>query len=129
MNSSIQAARQRELARFGYKEITSLANHEINLESEWEILKTDFLTHTKPTLPAFAELSALTKDTVLAYLLKRRAADNLMDQCDQIHLKVAQLGASKANVNDYILARDAFEDAVEDFGKAGVAVAKAFAHS
>jgi len=128
MNSSIQAARQRELARFGYKEASSLANDEINLESEWEILKTDFLTHTQPTLPALAELSAATKDTVLAYLLKRREADNLMDQCDQIHLKVAQLGASEANVNDYVFARDAFEDAVENFGTAREAVTKAFAH-
>lgn len=101
--------RRAELARFGYRSSDSEPTQ------LWRVLRRDF-----PGPAAEAELAELpdaVQDKAREYCLHRATMDRLLDRCDAIHLSILRGGPDAAVVEDYAVARDAFEDSVERFGE------------
>ncbi len=118
--------RDKALARFRHTNATTASNT-ADLNSQWQILKTDFLKRNMPEVPDITELPESLQRTVREYLNCQRIADELMSRCDSLHQHIASGGADEDTVEDYASARDAFEDAVENFGMARDKVAKGIA--
>lgn len=108
--------RRAELARFGYR------SDEGEPERLWRTLRRDF-----PGRAAAAELADLpdiAQEKAREYCLHRATMDRLLDRCDAIHLSILRGGPDAAVVEDYAVARDAFEDSVERFGELRAEVQK-----
>lgn len=106
--------RRAELARFGYQSSDS------EPAQLWRVLRRDF-----PGSAAEAELAELPDEVqgqAREYCLHRATMDRLLDRCDAIHLSILSGGPDAAVVEDYAVARDAFEDSVERFGELRAAI-------
>ena len=116
--------RRAYLARFGYKQHSATARPTA-YEVEWDILKADFKSLHGHAVLEFEALPVNLKALATAYVDKRRKLDVLMDICDHKHLAILSSGADAGLVEDYSLARDNYEDAVEAFGAFRVEIEQA----
>ncbi len=114
---SNEQGRRRDLSRFGYR------TGDPDTSAVWRRLRVDL-----PVGGAQVELSILTgaaREAAERYCAHRATLDDLLDQCDQIHLEIFAKGPERERVERYAVARDAYEDAVEVFGELRVALQEA----
>lgn len=114
--SSNEMGRRMQLKRFGYP--TEPGPKSLpNLDKEWEVLKADFATLQRCSVPDLDALEPNVRPLVLNYIAQRRALDMLLDACDASHLTILRDGAGAQRVEHYAVVRDQYEDAVESFGE------------
>jgi hypothetical protein len=120
---SNERGRRAELKRFGYRAGVDDSDY----LTIWRQLRGDF-----PARWAGVEFPALTGEAravVQRYCAHRASLDALMDRCDEIHLEIFHYGPGRDRVETYADARDAYEDAVDEFGELRAAVQAALAAS
>jgi hypothetical protein len=64
------------------------------------------------------QLSSRQQEAARVYMRRRLLADELLDACKQAHIDLHRAGIAPEPVERYAIARDAYEDAVMDFGRA-----------
>lgn len=104
-----------ELSRFGY---TPFGTADPDWAGMWELLKGDFATLRRPRVPDYAQLSPWPQEGARIYLRRRLLADRLFEECQVLYRRVHAEGINTERVEAYTLGRDAYEDAVLDFGRA-----------
>jgi hypothetical protein len=102
------------LARFGYQPFTG---EEENWSGVWKLLKSDFTTQKRPWVVDFDGLTPSQKEAAKIYMRRRLIADRLFEECRQAQADLYQ-GIGTELVERYSIAREAYEDSVEDFGSA-----------
>lgn len=102
------------LARFGYR--PNLGGEE-NWAEMWLLLQGDFTTLGRPAVPAYEKLRPSQQEAARVYMRRRLIADRLWEEC-----RKAQAGLyghiDTEAVERYSIAREAYEESVEDFGRA-----------
>lgn len=118
-NTTDEAARRQNLARFGYKQ-PGFGRAAIDLDLAWPVLRRDFVA-----APELVQLAPAARELLQRYADQRAEIDGLLETCDAAHAEILQHGARPDLVEVYAEARDAYEDAVEAFGALRAAVATA----
>ena len=104
-----------ELKRFGY---TPFGDAAPDWAGMWQLLQGDFATLQRAHVPAYAEMSPWPQEGARIYMRRRLLADRLFEECQVLYRRVHAEGINTELVEAYTLARDAYEEAVLDFGKA-----------
>ncbi len=104
------------LARYGYR--LDAAGRERDWAAMWRLLVGDFTTRARPWVGPYDRLSPRQQEAARIYMRRRLVADELLDACKRAHEEVHRSGIDPEQVERYALARDAYEDAVTDFGRA-----------
>ncbi|MDD3448238.1 MAG: hypothetical protein PHF72_04320 [Gammaproteobacteria bacterium] len=102
------------LARFGYR--PNLGGEEDWAEM-WLLLRGDFATHGRPAVPAYPELRPSQQEAARVYMRRRLIADRLWEECRKAQAGLYGRIDTEA-VARYSIAREAYEESVEDFGRA-----------
>lgn len=102
------------LARFGYR---PFEGEEDNWGEMWKLLKGDFTTQKRPWVADFTELTPTQREAAKVYMRRRLIADRLFEECRKAQADLYQRIDTEL-VERYAVAREAYEDSVEDFGKA-----------
>ena len=103
------------LRRFGY---SPDVGGEPDWPSMWELLRGDFATVARPHVPGYAEMTPWPREAARIYMRRRLIADRLFEECERLYLELHASGIDTERVEAYTLGRDAYEDAVLDFGRA-----------
>lgn len=103
-----------ELRRFGYEPFSGDAP---DWASMWTLLKGDFAADRSP-VPDFGELTAWPQEAARIYMRRRLIADRLFEECRMLYDRLHAEGIGTDLVEAYTLARDAYEEAVMEFGAA-----------
>jgi hypothetical protein len=112
-----------ELRRFGY---TPFGDAAPDWPGMWELLKGDFATLRRPHVPAYADMTPWPQEGARIYMRRRLLADRLFEECQVLYARVHVEGINTELVEAYTLARDAYEEAVLDFGKARAMLEEVF---
>jgi len=104
-----------ELERFGY---TPFGDAAPDWAGMWQLLQGDFATLRRAHVPAYAQMSPWPQEGARIYMRRRLVADRLFEECQELYQRVHAEGINAELVEAYTLARDAYEEAVLDFGKA-----------
>jgi hypothetical protein len=112
-----------ELRRFGY---TPFGDAAPDWAGMWELLKGDFATLRRPYVPAYAGMTPWPQEGARIYMRRRLLADRLFEECQALYARVHAEGINTELVEAYTLARDAYEEAVLDFGKARAMLEEVF---
>lgn len=104
------------LQRYGYR--LDHGDQERDWAGMWRLLQGDFATKARPWIPAYEQLTARQQEAARIYMRRRLIADELLDACKIAHAELHRAGIDPELVERYALARDAYEDAVMDFGRA-----------
>lgn len=104
-----------ELKRFGYAPFGGAAPDWAGM---WQLLQGDFATLQRARVPGYAELSPWPQEGARIYMRRRLLADRLFEECQVLYRRLHAEGIDTELVEAYSLARDAYEEAVLDFGKA-----------
>lgn len=104
-----------ELKRFGYAPLGDAAP---DWPGMWQLLQGDFATLQRVHVPAYAEMSPWPQEGARIYMRRRLLADRLFEECQALYHRLHAEGINTELVEAYTLARDAYEEAVLDFGKA-----------
>ncbi len=104
------------LARYGYR--LDRGGLERDWPGMWKLLQGDFATRGRPWVTGFEQLSPRQQEAARVYMRRRLVADELLDACKQAHADLHQSGIAPELVERYAIARDAYEDAVMEFGRA-----------
>ena len=104
-----------ELKRFGY---TPFGDAAPDWAGMWQLLQGDFATLQRSHVPAYADMSPWPQEGARIYMRRRLVADRLFEECQELYRRVHGEGINTELVEAYSLARDAYEEAVLDFGKA-----------
>jgi hypothetical protein len=112
-----------QLGRFGY---SPLGGDLPDWAGMWRLLQGDFATPQREPVPAYAELSPWPQQAARIYLRRRLLADRLFEECQEIYRQIHAEGISTELVEAYALARDAYEDAVLDFGRSRAVLEELF---
>jgi len=104
-----------ELKRFGY---TPFGDAAPDWAGMWQLLKGDFATLRRSHVPTYAEMSPWPQEGARIYMRRRLLADRLFEECQVLYRCLHAEGINVERVEAYTLARDAYEEAVLDFGKA-----------
>lgn len=115
-----------ELRRFGYTPFGDTAPGWVGM---WELLKGDFATPRRARVPGYAQLSPWPQEGARIYMRRRLLADRLFEECQVLYHRVHAEGIGTELVEAYTLARDAYEEAVLDFGKARAMLEDVFTRS
>lgn len=102
------------LARFGYQPYTG---EDEDWPGMWEFLKGDFTTLEHPYVAEFEGLSPSQQEAAKVYMRRRLLADRLFEECRKAQAALYR-GIATELVERYSIAREAYEDSVEDFGRA-----------
>lgn len=103
------------LGRFGY---APLGGDDLDWPGMWELLKGDFATVGRPHVPSYGEMTPWPREAARIYMRRRLVADRLFEECERLYLDLHAKGIDTERVEAYTLGRDAYEDAVLDFGRA-----------
>lgn len=103
-----------ELRRFG--PVPSL--DEPDWSAMWQPLKGDFATAARPRVPDFDQLAPWPQQAARIYMRRKLLADRLFEDCTALYDRLHAEGIGTDLVEAYTLARDAYEDAVMEFGAA-----------
>lgn len=113
------------LARYGYRRLEAMPDDgAVDWAALWDQMRGDFATHDHPALLPFDALSGDAAVAAHAYMVCALDADLRLDRCEALHLRLFGEGIATGLVEDYALARDAYEEAVEAFGAAGARLAR-----
>ncbi len=104
-----------ELKRFGYLPADDAAPDWAGM---WRLLQGDFATLSRPRVPGYAEMSPWPQAGARLYMRRRLWADRLFEDCQELYRRVHAEGIDTELVEAYTLAREAYEDAVLEFGRA-----------
>lgn len=104
-----------ELKRFGYAPFGDAAP---DWAAMWPLLKGDFATRQRAQVPGYGQMSPWPQEGARIYMRRRLLADRLFEECQALYRRLHAEGINAELVEAYTLARDAYEDAVLDFGKA-----------
>ena len=104
-----------ELKRFGY---TPFGDAAPDWDGMWQLLKGDFATLRRPQMPTYAQMSPWPQEGARIYMRRRLLADRLFEECQELYRRLHDEGIRTERVEAYALGRDAYEEAVLDFGKA-----------
>ncbi len=104
-----------ELKRFGY---TPFGDAAADWEGMWQLLKGDFATLQRAQVPGYAQMSPWPQEGARIYMRRRLLADRLFEECQELYRRLHGDGINTELVEAYSLAREAYEEAVLDFGKA-----------
>lgn len=115
-----------ELKRFGYAPFGDAAPDWAGM---WELLKGDFATLQRAYVPAYAEMSPWPQEGARIYMRRRLLADRLFEECQELYRFLHTAGINTERVEAYSLGRDAYEEAVMDFGKARAMLEDVFART
>ncbi|MCI3133355.1 hypothetical protein [Phenylobacterium aquaticum] len=110
-----EEGRRGVLRKFGYQPANRPAPAPVP-SAAWDLLRTDFTVGGDDTAPALDQLPPDLREQALGYVEQRARLDRLMDACDAAHLCILKEGPQPALVEAYAEDRDAYEDAVEEFG-------------
>ncbi len=103
------------LERYGFRA------PEIDAAEAWRKLRDDFDTAKGVE---FAALPSEAQAAVEHYLACKHESDRLLAACEAAHTDILECGLDRQRSEAYAVLRDAYEDSVEDFGAAGVEVAR-----
>ena len=103
------------LKRFGY---TPFGDASPDWDGMWQLLMGDFATHRRSRVPAYADMTPWPQEGARIYMRRRLLADRLFEECQALYRRLHDEGINTELVEAYALARDAYEEAVLDFGKA-----------
>jgi len=115
------------LSRYGYRR--GAAGPETASATEWARLKGDFADAGQAVVADFDALPADANAAAQRYLDLRREADRLLSACEAAHKTILEQGLNVDRVEHYALVRDAYEEKVEEFGAARLAVSRLLARS
>lgn len=115
-----------ELKRFGY---TPFGDAAPDWAGMWDLLKGDFATLQRAHVPAYAEMTAWPQEGARIYMRRRLLADRLFEECQALYRRLHAEGINTELVEAYTLGRDAYEEAVLDFGKARAMLEDVFART
>lgn len=118
-----------QLKRFGYVPGFGGGDAEPDWTGMWELLKGDFATLQRAHVPSYDEMTPWPREGARIYMRRRLLADRLFEECQNLYQRLHMQGISTELVEAYTLARDAYEDAVLDFGKAREMLESVFARS
>jgi hypothetical protein len=104
-----------ELKRFGY---TPFGDAAPDWAGMWHVLRGDFATLRRARVPDYAEMSPWPQEGARIYMRRRLLADRLFEECQVLYRSLHEEGINTERVEAYTLARDAYEEAVLDFGRA-----------
>lgn len=104
-----------ELKRFGY---SPFGGDEPDWVGMWALLRGDFATVQRAHVPTYEEMSPWPQEGARIYMRRRLLADRLFEECQALYNRLHSEGISTELVEAYTLARDAYEEAVYDFGEA-----------
>lgn len=105
------------LAKFGYRHLQEGQSRDDWAEM-WEHLRGDFPVAGGHQAPAFDALSEPQKEAARDYMGRRLKADQLLEACETLHVQLFSSGIETGLVERYAVARDEYEESVEDFGAA-----------
>jgi len=83
----------------------------------WKLLQGDFTTQQRPRVLDFEDLTLSQQEAAKVYMRRRLIADRLFEECRKAQADLFK-GIDTERVERYSIAREAYEDSVEDFGKA-----------
>ncbi len=112
-----------ELKRFGYAPFGDAAP---DWEAMWPLLMGDFATLQRAHVPSYAEMTPWPQEGARIYMRRRLLADRLFEECQVLYARLHGEGINTELVEAYTLARDAYEEAVLDFGKARAMLEEVF---
>lgn len=115
-----------ELRRFGYVPFDGAAP---DWAAMWALLQGDFATQQRVRVPGYEELSPWPQEGARIYMRRRLLADRLFEECQALYRSVHAEGIDTERVEAYSLARDAYEEAVMDFGRARETLEDVFART
>lgn len=104
-----------QLKRFGY---VPFGDTDPDWSAMWDLLKGDFATLQRVHVPAYGEMSPWPQEGARIYMRRRLLADRLFEECQMLYQRLHSDGIGTELVEAYTLARDAYEEAVGDFGEA-----------
>lgn len=104
-----------ELKRFGY---TPFGDADPDWAGMWELLKGDFATVARAHVPSYGEMTVWPQEGARIYMRRRLLADRLFEEVQSLYQRLHTEGINPELVEAYTLGRDAYEEAVMDFGKA-----------
>lgn len=116
---SNEQGRRADLKRFGYRSEVA------DPSAIWRQLRCDFPPPSNAL--ELTELPVSARELAGRYCAWRATMDELLDRCDAIHLEILRGGPDRDVVETYVVARDAYEDAVEAFGEMRVELQAALA--
>ena len=102
------------LAKFGYKPFGGEEEHWADM---WALLKGDFTTQKRPEVSDFNDLTLSLQEAAKVYMRRRLIADRFFEECRKAQADLWK-GIQTDGVERYTIARDAYEDSVNDFGAA-----------
>jgi len=114
------------LKRFGYAPSSDAA---ADWDGMWQLLKGDFATLRRANVPNYAEMSPWPQEGARIYMRRRLLADRLFEECQELYRRLHGDGINTELVEAYSLAREAYEEAVLDFGKAREMLEDVFART
>ncbi len=103
------------LERFGY---VPFGDADPDWSSMWDLLKGDYATLNRSRVPDYDEMTPWPQEGARIYMRRRLVADRLFEECQMLYQRLHTEGIGTELVEAYTLARDAYEDAVADFGAA-----------
>lgn len=104
------------LSKFGY---CPFSGKDENWSEMWAVLQSDFATQRRPRVPSYEQLTPTQQEAARIYMRRRLIADRLFEECRKAQAELYQTFNTEL-VERYALTRDAYEDSVEDFGRARV---------
>ena len=105
------------LARFGYAHQDGPFPRE-DYDEMWTLLKGDFPSPNGSPVPDYGAMTEAQRDAARAYMDARLVADRRYELCSVSQREIFEQGIDTELVERYTTIRDAYEDAVEDFGAA-----------
>ena len=102
------------LAKFGYQ---PFGGEDEDWGGMWTLLQGDFTTQQRPRVLDFEDLTLSQQEAAKVYMRRRLIADRLFEECRKAQADLFK-GIDTERVERYSIAREAYEDSVEDFGKA-----------
>ncbi|MCF8177894.1 MAG: hypothetical protein K9J74_05260 [Sulfuritalea sp.] len=112
-----------ELKRFGY---SPFGGADPDWAGMWLLLQGDFATLQRAHVPSYIEMSPWPQEGARIYMRRRLLADRLFEECQVLYRRLHGEGINTELVEAYTLARDAYEEAVLDFGKARAMLEEVF---
>jgi hypothetical protein len=110
------------LSKFGYAHFENGESRNDWAEM-WEHLRSDFPLPSGQ-VPSFDDLTVPVQEAASDYMKIRLLADHYLDECERLHVKIFNGSIETDVVEDYAVARDRYEDSVENFGEAREKVQK-----
>lgn len=105
------------LSKFGYRHLEAGEVREDWAEM-WEHLRSDFTDSNRLSVASYDRLPPEQQAAARDYMSRRLLADRNLECCEELHVALFSNGINTEGVENYSVARDAYEESVEAFGEA-----------